>query len=140
MSGKMIKRIIDLNCNIGRDLGICKLGCDEERSLSIFLHPILLVVFVLGPVMMKKIITLAKKNMPQIFMILLGLIVSPIAVESGKIKARAVLSTRGIKGITCSQGMSIRHVKPYGSLHNLADKNERLSRVIVEVVAEYEKN
>jgi len=30
MPGKMIKRIIDLNCNMGGGLGVYKLGCDEE--------------------------------------------------------------------------------------------------------------
>jgi len=142
---KMIKRVIDLNCDMGESFGVYKLGRDDEIIKYISSANIACGFHAGDPVVMKKTIVLAKNNRVEIgahpgFCDLVGFGRRPMTIEPERLKQELIYQLGALQGIAWSQGMSIRHVKLHGALYNLAAKDERLSQIIMEAILEYEKN
>lgn len=137
--------IIDINCDMGESYGVYKLGCDERMIEYISSANIACGFHGGDPLVMKETVEIALNNGVGIgahpgFMDLLGFGRRPMDVERERLTQEILYQLGALEGIARSVGGRVSHVKPHGSLNNLAAVDRDLSLVIAQAIASFDES
>lgn len=136
-----MKLQIDINCDLGESYGTFKIG-DDEKVMPFITSANVACGFHAGdPITMAKTVTLAKKHNVAVgahpgYLDLLGFGRREMQLTSEEVKNYIVYQVSALQGFAKIAGVGLQHVKPHGALYNMAAKDERLSKAIVDAVKE----
>jgi len=135
---------IDLNSDVGESFGIYKLGLDEEVIPNITSANIACGFHAGDPGVMRKTVFPAKKHGFEIgahpgYPDLMGFGRRNIDATLEEIQDYVVYQTGAIQAFAISQGMRLQHVKPHGSLYNMAVADPKIWEAIAEAVAKVDR-
>jgi len=129
-------RSIDLNCDCGESYGIYTLGNDEEMLKIVSSANIACGFHAGDPIVLHRTLDIAKKNGVGVgahpsFLDQWGFGRRRIAVDNLKeLEEIIVYQLAAICGVAQTLGLKVRHVKPHGSLGNMAAEDYDLSLAI----------
>jgi UPF0271 protein len=134
-----LKPKIDINCDLGESYGAFKVGNDEKIMLHITSANIACGFHAGDPVIMAQTINLAKEHNVAIgahpgYPDLLGFGRREMQLTSEEIKNYMIYQVSALQGFAKVTGVRLQHVKPHGALYNMAVKDEKLSKAIVDAV------
>ena len=132
---------IDLNCDLGESFGNYKLGLDDEVIKYISSANIACGFHASDPLVMQKTVALAHANGVAVgahpgFPDLMGFGRRNMNVSPAEAKAYIQYQLGALLAFCRASGVSMHHVKPHGALYNMAAKDEKLARAIVEGICE----
>jgi UPF0271 protein len=135
---------IDLNSDVGESFGVYKLGLDEEVIPNITSANIACGFHAGDPGVMRKTVFLAKKYGVETgahpgYPDLMGFGRRNIDATLEEIQDYVVYQMGALQAFTISQGMRLQHVKPHGSLYNMAVANPKIWEAIAEAVAKADR-
>ena len=135
---------IDLNSDVGESFGVYKLGLDEEVIPNITSANIACGFHAGDPGVMRKTVFLAKKYGVEIgahpgYPDLMGFGRRNIDATLEEIQDYVVYQMGALQAFTISQGMRLQHVKPHGSLYNMAVANPKIWESIAEAVVKADR-
>jgi 5-oxoprolinase (ATP-hydrolysing) subunit A len=136
---------VDLNSDIGESMGIFKLGSDEEIVKFITSANIACGWHAGDPLVMENTIEISKKQSVSIgahpgFMDIMGFGRRNISVSAEELESYVKYQLGAIIGIAKSKGEKIKHLKPHGSMYNLAAKDASLAKAIARAVYDIDKD
>lgn len=131
---------IDLNADVGESFGVYQLGLDEQVIPHITSANVACGFHGGDPAVMRKTIALAKKHRVEVgahpgFPDLLGFGRRNIDASPEEIEDYVIYQMGALEAFAQAQGMRLQHVKPHGSLYNMAAANPKIMEAIVEGVA-----
>lgn len=134
---------IDLNCDMGENFGIYKLGCDEEAIPYVTSINVACGFHASDPSNMLKTIRLAKKYGVAIgahpsFPDLVGFGRRFMAASAEEIKADVIYQIGALAGLCWSEGLTLQHVKAHGALYNAAEKDIKVATAIAEAISDFD--
>jgi UPF0271 protein len=141
----MSKKIqIDMNSDVGESFGIYKIGLDEEVIPHITSANIGCGFHGGDPAVMRKTIFLAKQNGVELgshpgFPDLMGFGRRNMDATFEEIQDYVIYQTGALQAFATSQGLRLQHVKPHGSLYNMAVANPRIWEAIAESLARLDR-
>lgn len=141
----MTKKIqIDINSDVGESFGVYKLGLDEEVIPNITSANIACGFHAGDPTVMRKTVSLAKRYGVEVgahpgFPDLLGFGRRNVDATLEEIQDYVLYQTGALMGVALSQGLRLQHVKPHGSLYNMAVANPKIWEAIAEGVAKIDR-
>ncbi|WP_419726725.1 LamB/YcsF family protein [Terrisporobacter petrolearius] len=135
---------VDLNCDLGESFGRYKLGLDEEVIKYVSSVNIACGFHASDPVVIEKTVKLAKENNVSIgahpgFLDLMGFGRRNMDISLEEAKAYIKYQIGALYGFCKSANVKLNHVKPHGSLYNMAAKDYNLSKAICEAIYEFDK-
>jgi UPF0271 protein len=135
---------MDINSDIGESFGVYKLGLDEEVIPHITSANIACGFHAGDPGVMKKTVSLAKQYGVEVgahpgFPDLMGFGRRNIDATLEEIQDYVVYQMGALQAFALSQGLRLQHVKPHGSLYNMAVANSKIWEAIVEAVAKVDR-
>jgi UPF0271 protein len=142
----MTKKIqIDMNSDVGESFGVYKLGLDEEVIPHITSANIACGFHAGDPGVMRKTVALAKQYGVEVgahpgFPDLLGFGRRNVDATLDEIQDYVVYQTGALQAFAQSQGLKLQHVKPHGSLYNMAVANPKIWEAIAEGVAKVDRD
>jgi UPF0271 protein len=134
-----LKLKIDINCDLGESYGEFKVGNDTEIMPHITSANIACGFHAGDPMTIARTINLAKKYNVAIgahpsFLDPMGFGRREMQLTAEEVKNYTVYQVSALAGFAKTVDMSLQHVKPHGALYNMAAKDEKLSKAIVEAV------
>jgi UPF0271 protein len=134
-----LKLQVDINCDLGESYGDFKVGNDEKIMPYITSANIACGFHAGDPVIMAQTVNLAKKHNVAIgahpgYPDLLGFGRREMQLTSEEVKNYIIYQVSALQGFTGMAGLNLQHVKPHGALYNMAVKDEKLSKAIVNAV------
>jgi UPF0271 protein len=140
-----LKLKIDINCDLGESYGEFKVGNDAEIMPHITSANIACGFHAGDPMVMAHTINLAKKHNVAIgahpgFPDLVGFGRREMQLTAEEAKNYTIYQVGALEGFAKTVGASLQHVKPHGALYNMAVKDEKLSKAIVEAVVALDRN
>lgn len=138
----MLKRTIDLNCDIGEGFGIYQLN--DEAIMPYISSANIACGFHAGdPFQVYKTVSLAKKYDVAIgahpsFPDLLGFGRREMSFSDEEIYQLVLYQVGAIYSICKAQKVELRHVKPHGALYNMAAKNRYLAVSIAKAIKAFD--
>ncbi len=142
----MAKKIqVDMNSDVGESFGVYKLGLDEEVIPHITSANIACGFHAGDPGVMRKTVALAKQYGVEVgahpgFPDLMGFGRRNIDATLEEIQDYVIYQTGALLAFTQSQGLKLQHVKPHGSLYNMAVANPKIWEAIAEGVAKVDRD
>ncbi|WP_041701792.1 LamB/YcsF family protein [Gottschalkia acidurici] len=135
---------VDLNSDIGESFGIYKIGLDEEIVKYITSANIACGWHAGDPITMEKTIEISKKSGVKIgahpgFMDLMGFGRRDMSITKHELKAYIKYQLGALMALSRNSGEKVQHLKPHGSMYNMASKDKDLSQAIAEAVYEVDK-
>ncbi len=139
---KMIK--IDLNSDLGESFGVYKLGLDEEIIPHITSANIACGFHGGDPGVMRKTVSLAKRYGVEVgahpgFPDLMGFGRRNIDATIEEIEDYVLYQIGALQAFAISQGLRLQHVKPHGSLYNMAAADLKIWEAIAKVVSKLDR-
>ncbi len=136
---------IDLNCDMGESFGIYTLGTDSAILPHITSANIACGFHAGDPVVMNRTIHRAVAHGIGIgahpgFPDLMGFGRRIMDCSPQEIKAFMMLQIGAVGAFCRAHGVALQHVKPHGSLYNMALASESIARSIVEAIACVDRN
>ncbi|MCY6369189.1 LamB/YcsF family protein [Clostridium ganghwense] len=130
---------VDLNCDMGESFGAYKIGNDEEILQFITSANIACGFHGGDPSVMNKTVKLALEKNVAVgahvgFQDLVGFGRRNMHISPREVYDITVYQIGALYGFVKAYGGRMNHVKPHGSLYNMAARSEELSRAIVEAV------
>ena len=127
---------IDLNCDMGESFGVYRLGADEEVMPLITSANVACGFHGGDPDVMAKTVALAKQHGVGVgahvsFPDLLGFGRWEMHVPPDTLVNVIVYQIGALQAFCAREGVPLQHVKPHGSLNNMADKDEKVAQAIV---------
>jgi UPF0271 protein len=141
----MTKKIqIDINSDVGESFGVYKLGLDEEVIPNITSANIACGFHAGDPAVMRKTVSLAKRYGVEVgahpgFPDLMGFGRRNVDATLEEIQDYVLYQTGALMVFAVSQGLRLQHVKPHGSLYNMAVANPKIWEAIAEGVAKVDR-
>ncbi len=135
-----MRKQIDLNCDLGEGFGIYTLGEDEKIADFITSANIACGFHAGDPGVIKKTIDItgprginigAHPSLPD----LIGFGRRNMAVTPQEVINYLIYQIGAVKTFAEVAGFSLKHVKPHGSLYNMASTDKKLATAIVESIA-----
>jgi UPF0271 protein len=136
---------IDINCDMGESFGAYKLGLDEEVIKYITSANIACGYHAGDPLVMEQTISLAKNHGVSVgahpgFPDLMGFGRRNIDATLPEIKGYVIYQIGALQAFAKAHGLRVEHVKPHGALYLMAVEDEKISEVIVEAIANVDKD
>lgn len=136
---------IDLNSDVGESFGVYKLGLDEEVIPHITSANIACGFHGGDPGVMRKTVSLAKQYGVEVgahpgFPDLMGFGRRNIDATLEEIKDYVTYQIGALHAFSLSQGLRLQHVKPHGSLYNMAAADPKIWEAIAEAVAKIDRD
>jgi UPF0271 protein len=136
---------IDMNSDVGESFGVYKLGLDEEVIPHITSANIACGFHAGDPGVMRRTVSLARKYGVEVgahpgFPDLMGFGRRNIDATLEEIQDYMVYQTGALMAFALSQGLKLQHVKPHGSLYNMAVGNPKIWEAIAKGVAEVDRD
>lgn len=140
-----MKFSIDLNCDLGESYFTRKIGDDAAIIPYISSCNIACGLHGGDPLTIQKAIDLALKNGVNIgahpsFPDLANFGRKYMKLSEEELKACLRVQIGMLKQMTELRGGELRHIKPHGALYNAAAEDKELSRIIVEVINEFDSD
>lgn len=141
----MLKHKIDINCDLGESYGEFKVGNDAEIMPHITSANVACGFHAGDPMVMAQTVRLAKKHNVAIgahpgFPDLMGFGRREMQLTAEEAKNYTIYQVSALEGFAKAVGASLQHVKPHGAFYNMAVKDEKLSKAIVEAVMALDRN
>lgn len=132
-----MKKIIDLNCDMGEAFGNYAFGADLEIIQSISSANIACAYHAGDPLVMDARVKLCREHQVAVgahpsFPDLMGFGRRPMAATPAEVKAYVIYQLGALLGFAQAHGVKVEHVKPHGALYNMAALDEKLARAIAE--------
>lgn len=133
---------VDINCDMGESFGAYRIGEDEKVILHITSANIACGYHAGDPVVMGKTVVLARLNGVAVgvhpgYPDLLGYGRRHMETLPGEIKHYILYQMGALEAFARAEGVALQHVKPHGALYNLAAKDERVAREVIEAIKVY---
>jgi UPF0271 protein len=140
-----MKKSVDLNSDLGESFGDYKMGNDEEVLKYVSSANIACGWHAGDPIVMRKSVEAAYKNGVGIgahpgFFDIMGFGRRNITVSPEEIKQYTIYQLGALYGFVKAVGGSMQHVKPHGAMYNMAAKDSKLARAIIEGIWEVDSN
>lgn len=134
-----MKLQIDINCDLGESYGAFKIGNDEKIMPYITSANVACGFHASDPITMAQTVNLAKKHNVSIgahpgYPDLLGFGRREMQLTSEEVRNYTVYQVSALQGFAKLADVSLQHVKLHGALYNMAVKDEKLSKAIVDAV------
>jgi len=134
-----LKRKIDINCDLGESYGEFKIGNDEKIIPHITSANIACGFHAGDPTTIARTIDIAKKHGVAVgahpgYPDIMGFGRREMQLTLEEVKNYTVYQVSALQGFAKVAGVNLQHVKPHGALYNMAVKDEKLSRAIVDAV------
>jgi len=132
-------KTVDLNCDLGESFGAYRLGRDEEMLQVVTSANIACGFHAGDPATMRRTVRLALDNgvalgahpgLPD----LLGFGRRDMAISPDEAYDLVVYQLGALWGFVRAEGAKLQHVKPHGSLYNMAARDAGLARAVAEAV------
>lgn len=141
----MRKLKIDINCDLGESYGEFKVGNDAKIMPHITSANIACGFHAGDPVTIARTVNLAKKYNVAIgahpsFPDLMGFGRREMQLTAEEVKNYTIYQVSALGGFAKTVNTSLQHVKPHGALYNMAARDNRLSKAIVEAVMALDRN
>jgi len=134
-----VKRVIDLNCDLGESYGAFKTGNDEKIMPHITSANIACGFHAGDPITIARTVNLAKKKHVAIgahpsYPDLLGFGRREMRLTQEEIKSYTIYQISALQGFAKAVGLILQHVKPHGALYNTAANDKETAKGIAEAV------
>jgi UPF0271 protein len=134
-----LKRKIDINCDLGESYGEFKIGNDEKIMPHITSANIACGFHAGDPTTIARTIDIAKKHGVAVgahpgYPDIMGFGRREMQLTSEEAKNYTLYQVSALRGFAKAASLSLQHVKPHGALYNMAVKDEKLSKAIVEAI------
>lgn len=138
------KMKIDINSDIGESFGVYQLGLDDQVLLHITSANVACGYHAGDPGVMRKTVSLAKKHGVEVgahpgFPDLMGFGRRNMDATLEEIQGYVIYQMGALQAFALSYGMKLQHVKPHGSLYNMAFANPKIWEVIAEAVSKIDR-
>lgn len=135
----VVRKIVDLNADIGESFGNYKLGLDEEVIKYISSANIACGVHAGDPLVMGNTIALAIQNGTSVgahpgYPDLQGFGRRNMHMSPAEVKAYVIYQIGALTAFAGAAGIEVAHVKPHGALYNMAAKDPALAMAVAEAV------
>jgi len=135
---------IDLNSDLGESFGVYKLGLDEAVIPQITSANVACGYHAGDPAVMRKTVSLARQHGGEVgahpgFPDLVGFGRRNMDATLQEIQDDVTYQIGALAAFAQAQGMRLQHVKPHGSLYNMAVADPKLWGAIAEAVAGVDK-
>jgi len=140
-----MEKFVDLNSDVGESFGAYKIGIDEEVLKYVSSANIACGWHAGDPVVMRKTVELAYKNNVGIgahpgFFDVMGFGRRNMIVSPDEAKQYTIYQLGALYGFVKAIGGKIQHVKPHGAMYNMAAKDGKLARAIIEGIWEVDRD
>ncbi len=134
-----MKRKIDINCDLGESYGHFKIGHDSEIMPHITSANIACGFHAGDPVTMAHTVALAKQFKVAVgahpgYPDLLGFGRREMKLSTEELENYLIYQIGALQAIAKAANLNLQHVKPHGALYNMASKDEKISKTIIETI------
>ncbi|MBU3143686.1 LamB/YcsF family protein [Clostridium sp. CF012] len=140
-----MKKFVDINSDLGESFGAYKIGLDEEVLKYISSANIACGWHAGDPIVMRRTVEAACKNGVGIgahpgFPDIMGFGRRNMTVSQDEVKQYTIYQLGALYGFVKAVGGKMQHVKPHGAMYNMAAKDEKLARAIIEGIWEVDRD
>lgn len=140
-----MKKIVDLNSDVGESFGAYKIGLDEEVLNYVSSANIACGWHAGDPIVMRKTVEAALKNGVGIgahpgFFDIMGFGRRSMAVSPNEMKQYIIYQLGALHGFVKAVGGKMQHVKPHGAMYNMAAKDDKLAEAIIDGIWEVDRD
>jgi len=140
-----MKKFVDLNSDLGESFGVYKIGLDKEVLKHVSSANIACGWHGGDPIVMRKTVEAAHNNRVGIgahpgFFDIMGFGRRNMTVSPNEAKQYTIYQLGALYGFVKATGAIMQHVKPHGAMYNMAAKDGKLARAIVEGIYEVDRN
>jgi UPF0271 protein len=137
-----MKKIVDLNCDMGESFGIYSFAEDEEIMPFIDAANVACGFHASDPNIMRKTVELAKKYNVKVgahpaYPDLVGFGRRPMKMQREEIKNLVLYQTGALKAFLEEFKIPLNHIKPHGSLYGVSAKEEDVAHGIADAAEIY---
>ncbi len=130
---------IDINCDMGESFGSYRIGEDEKIIEYVTSANIACGFHAGDPMIMAKTVQLAKEHGVAVgahpgYPDLCGYGRRNLETFPGEVKNYLLYQIGALDAFAKASGMILQHVKPHGALYNLAARDEKTAREVIEAV------
>ena len=133
---------IDINCDMGESFGPYRIG-EDEKTIEYITSANIACGFHAGdPMIMDKTVRLAKEHGVAVgahpgYPDLQGYGRRNLETFPGEIRNYLLYQIGALEAFVKASGLILQHVKPHGALYNLAARDEKTAREVIEAVRIY---
>lgn len=140
-----MEKFVDLNSDVGESFGAYKIGFDEEVLKYVSSANIACGWHGGDPIVMRKTVEMAYNNRVSIgahpgFFDIMGFGRRNMIVSPDEAKQYTIYQLGALYGFAKAVGVKIQHVKPHGAMYNMAAKDGKLARAIIEGIWEVDRD
>jgi len=140
-----MNKFVDLNSDLGESFGAYKIGLDEEVLKYVSSANIACGWHAGDPIVMRKTVEIAYKNNVGIgahpgFLDIMGFGRRSMTVTPEEMKQYTIYQLGALYGFVKAVGAKIQHVKPHGAMYNMAAKDDKLARAIIDGIFEVDRD
>ena len=140
-----MKKFVDLNSDLGESFGAYKIGLDEEVLKYVSSANIACGWHAGDPIVMRKTVEIAYNNNVGIgahpgYLDIMGFGRRNITVTPEEMKQYTIYQLGALYGFVKAVGAKMQHVKPHGAMYNMAAKDDKLARAIIDGIFEVDRD
>lgn len=140
-----MNKFVDLNSDLGESFGAYKIGLDEEVLKYVSSANIACGWHAGDPIVMRKTVEIAYKNNIGIgahpgFLDIMGFGRRSMTVTPEEMKQYTIYQLGALYGFVKAVGAKMQHVKPHGAMYNMAAKDDKLARAIIDGIFEVDRD
>ena len=140
-----MEKFVDLNSDVGESFGAYKIGIDEEVLKYVSSANIACGWHAGDPIVMRKTVEAATKNGVGIgahpgFFDIMGFGRRNMIISPYEAKQYTIYQLGALYGFVKATGGEMQHVKPHVAMYNMAAKDAKLARAIIEGIWEVDRN
>jgi len=140
-----MSKIIDLNSDVGESFGAYTIGLDKEVLKYVSSANIACGWHAGDPMVMRDTVREAYKSNVGIgahpgFFDIMGFGRRNITVSPGEMKQYTIYQLGALYGFVKAAGAKMQHVKPHGAMYNMAAKDGKLARAIIDGIWEVDRD
>jgi UPF0271 protein len=143
--GNNMKKFVDLNSDVGESFGAYKIGLDEDVLKYVSSANVACGWHAGDPIVMRKTVEAAYKNNVGIgahpgFFDIMGFGRRNMIVSPDEAKQYTIYQLGALCGFVKAVGGKMQHVKPHGAMYNMAAKDGKIARAIIEGIWEVDRD
>ena len=140
-----MKKFVDLNSDVGESFGAYKIGLDGEVLSYVSSANIACGWHAGDPIVMRDTVKMAFNNSVGIgahpgFFDIMGFGRRNMTVSPDEMKSYTIYQVGALYGFVKAAGAKMQHVKPHGAMYNMAAKDGKLARAIIDGIWEVDRD
>jgi len=140
-----MKKFVDLNSDVGESFGVYKIGLDEEVLSYVSSANIACGWHAGDPIVMRNTVRSANRCNVGIgahpgFLDIMGFGRRNMTVSPDEMKQYTIYQIGALYGFVKAAGARMQHVKPHGAMYNMAAKDGKLARAIIDGIWEVDRD